>query len=256
MEVELLVTGLTSYILVFFRMVGMIVFNPLFARKNVPGQVRAALVLGITILIAPLLPVGTTATLSELALFLAMIQELLLGVAFGFVFQCFYYLLFTAGDIIDMGFGLSMAKAFDPGANVQVSMSGNLFQFLFVLYILTTNSHLVMIKMMADSYGIVPMGEVTFGAHVGSFIMSMFADAFLLMMQLTLPFIAAAIILEISMGILMKLIPQINVFSINFQLKIFLGFSLLFLFSNPISMFLIEYVDTALRTMEALLDVF
>lgn len=255
MEIDLLLTGMATYILVFARIGGMIFFNPLLSRRNLPTQFRLALVLGITILIAPVLPVGVVATMSDIEFMLALMRELLLGVAFGFVFQSFYYLLFTAGDIIDMGFGLSMAKAFDPGSSVQVSMSGNLFQFLFIMYIFVTNSHLVMIRLMAGSFGIVPMGTVTFGAEVASFMLTMFSDVFLLMMQLTFPFIGAAIILEASMGILMKLIPQINVFSINFQLKILFGFTLLFLFANPISQFLVAYVDTTFRSMAQLFGV-
>ena len=135
MQLDFMMESISVYILVFCRIGSMIFFNPLLARKNLPSQFKVALVLGITILITPALAADTNIIVTDLAFLLMMIKELLVGFACGFVFQMFYYLLFTAGDIIDMGFGLSMAKAFDPGTNIQLSMSGNLFQFVFILYI-------------------------------------------------------------------------------------------------------------------------
>jgi len=254
MTANLIIDGLSVYILVFSRMGGMLFFNPLLARKNVPSQVRAALALGLTILITPTVP-APAEELTDLVFIWMLCKELLVGAAFGFVFQIFYYLLFAAGDIIDLGFGMSMAKAFDPGTNIQISLSGNLFQILFVLYLFATNSHLVMIRLMASSYDIVGMGAVTFGADVGSFMFSLFSSAFQLIVQLCLPFLAASFVLEISMGILMKLIPQINVFSIHFQFKILVGLLLLFLFAQPTAAFMEKYISTMLASMKNLLGI-
>lgn len=250
MSVQGVVEGLVVYMLVFARIGGMILFNPLLSRKNIPTQVKLALILGITILLAPGLESTLPANLTDFALIFAMVQELLVGVACGFVFQVFYFLLFTAGDVVDMGFGLSMAKAFDPGTNIQASLSGNLFQLLFILYFFATDCHLVMIRIMAASYDLVGIGAVSFGADVGRFALDLFITAFSLIMRLAVPFIAASFVLEFAMGILMKLIPQINVFSIHFQLKIIFGFCLLFLFAGPTSEFLKQYIDTLMVSMQ------
>ena len=240
-----MVEGLNAYILVFCRMGGAILFNPFLTRRNVPSQVKIALMLGLTLLLAPSVG-GTLPEAFQENTFLlvsAMVEELLVGVACGYVFQIFYYLLFTAGDIIDMGFGLSMAKAFDPGTNIQLSRSGAFFQIIFLLYIFATNSHLLMIKIFASSYDIVSIGAVTFGENIAKFLLDLFVSTFSLAIHLALPFIAASFVLEISMGILMKLIPQINVFTIHFQFMIILGLFLLFFFAGPISNFLDNYMD-------------
>ena len=163
------------------------------------------------------------------------------------------YLLFMVGDIIDTGFGLSMAKVFDPGTSLQTSLSGNLMQMLFVLYFFATDSHLVFVRLMAASYDVVGVGAVEFGAQVGSFMMTLFSSAFTLAMQLTLPFLAASFVLEIAMGVLMKLIPQINVFVIHFQFKILLGLVLLFLFASPTANFVQNYMNTMFSKMQQLL---
>ena len=74
-------------------------------------------------------------------------------------------------------------------------------------------------------------------------------------MHLSIPFMAASLIAEIAMGVLMKLIPQINVFSIHFQLKIILGLGLLFLFAVPTSDFIQSYINEVFIQMQNLLKV-
>ncbi|NLL46721.1 MAG: flagellar biosynthetic protein FliR [Clostridiales bacterium] len=257
MALQLLVDNLNAYMLVFCRMGGIIFFNPLLSRKNIPTQFRIALVLGITILLTPGLDDSYATQLTQmLPMLFAMMKELVIGMAFGLVFQIFYYLLFTAGEVIDMGFGLAMAKAFDPGTNLQLSASGNILQLVFVLYFFSVNGHLLLIKIMASSYGIIGMGAVSFGPEIGTYIVSVFVEVFSLAMRLALPFIAASFVLEIAMGILMKLIPQINVFSLHFQIKILFGFTLLFLFAVPITEFLDSYIYNMFASLRKLLEVF
>lgn len=252
---DILIEGLSTYILVFCRIGGMIFFNPVLARRDLPSTVRVALVLCTTLLITPTLAAPAPAAFNDLVFLWAMVKELAVGFACGILFQFFYYMLFAAGDIIDMGFGLSMAKAFDPATNIQVSVSGKLLQLLFMMYFFATNSHLVFIYLMRSSYDMVGIGAVTFGANIGSFMMTLFSSVFMLAMQLALPYIAASFILEIAMGLLMKIIPQINVFAIHFQFKVLLGLLLLFLFAEPTSLFIREYISTMFSSMQNLLGI-
>ncbi len=252
MNLTFVLDSLNIYILVFFRVAGMILFNPLLSRRNVPGQIRAALCLGLTLLLAPGLLDTAAGDLNGGALILAMGKELALGLCGGVVFQYFYYLIFLAGDVIDTGFGLSMAKAFDPGTSIQMSLSGNLFQLIFILYLFATNSHLLLIRLIASSYDLVGIGAVRIGTNLARFMTTLFVSAFSLVMRLALPFLAASFVLEMSMGVLMKLIPQINVFSIHFQFKIILGIFLLFLFAVPTANFLENYMNTLFVSIQNL----
>jgi len=257
MALQILVDNLNAYILVFFRMGGVRFFNPVLSRKNIPAQFRIALVLGITILLTPTLDSTPALALSNmLSMLFAMMKELVIGMAFGYIFQLFYYLLFTVGDLADMGFGLSMARAFDPGTNLQMSVTGSVLQLVFVLYFFAVNGHLLLIKIMASSYGIVGMGAVNIGPELAKYAISIFLDAFSLAIRLSLPLVAASFVLEIAMGILMKLIPQINVFSIHFQIKILFGFILLFLFAVPITEFIDSYMYKMFVSLQKLLEVF
>lgn len=244
MGLDVLVASLPAFMLVFCRMAGIVIFNPVLARGNLPVRVRVALVIGLTLLLTPgLLRQGQTYPTDSFSLLLGMSMELFVGFACGVVFQFFYYMLFLVGDLVDTAFGLAMAKVMDPGTNLQMSFSSNFFQWLFVMYLFATDSHLLFIRIVASTYDIVGMGLVQFTPEITSFVLEMFLSAASLTMRLALPFIAASLVLEVAMGVLMKLIPQINVFSIHFQLKIILGFALLFLFAVPTATFIENYMN-------------
>lgn len=252
---SLTLNDVNTFALVFIRLGGMIFFNPLLSRRNVPAQFRIALVLGMTLLVMPSVNAGAIEALSGTSLVLAMLKELFAGLCLGMLFELYYFLLFVAGDVIDLGFGLSMAKAFDPSTNIQSSLSGGFFQLFFVVYFFVTNCHLVFVRLIVSTFDLIGLGAVHFGADVGSFMCTQFVFAFGLAMHLALPFMAASFVLEIGMGVLMKLIPQINVFSIHFQFKVLLGMGLLFLFAVPITEFVQSYINTLFLQLQALLGV-
>lgn len=255
MTLSLSIEAINLFALVFLRIGGMIFFNPLLNRKNLPTQFRIGLVLALTVIIVPTTTISSVEGLSGFMLFVAMAKELFAGFCFGFVFQIYYYMLFLAGDIIDMGFGLSMAKVFDPATNIQASISGNLFQYLFTVYFFLTDCHLIFIKLINSTFDIVGIGGFTFGENVGRFISTQFVSAFGLIMHLAIPFMAASFIMEIAMGVLMKLIPQINVFSVQFQFKIILGLGLLFMFAVPTADFIQSYINEVFVQMQNLLKI-
>lgn len=250
---RLTLTDVNTFALVFTRVGGIIFFNPLLNRKNLPTQFRIAVVIGLTLLIVPTVPPNAAAGTVGLSLVLAVVKELFAGICFGVVFQSYFYLLYAAGDAIDLGFGLSMAKAFDPSTNIQTSLTSGFFQLVFIVYFFITDCHLIFIRLILSTFDFIGLGAARFGADIGGFVCTQFISAFGLVMHLAVPFLAASFVLEIGMGVLMKLIPQINVFSIHFQFKILLGLSLLFLFSVPISEFIQSYINELFVQMNSLI---
>lgn len=242
--------SLQIFLLVFVRLAGMIFLNPLFARRNIPSQARTGLVLFLTVLIAPQIDPASLGRLDGFALTIVMCKELMLGALIGYVFQVFYYMLFFAGDYMDTAFGMSMAKVFDPGTNIQMSISSNLLSYWFVFYLFATNSHLAMIHLFASSFKMLPVGAIIISPEVATYMMEVFISAFSLVIRLLLPFAVTEFILEISMGILMKVIPQIHIFVINFQLKMGMGMLMLILFAPTISGFIDNFMVLTLDTLQ------
>lgn len=246
MSIQVMFASVLVYMLVLVRLLGMFLFNPLFARVNLPMMVRMGLILFLTLLLAPLQPPETmaqVAALNDIAFVFAIIRELCIGAIYGYVFQIFYHFLFFVGDMMDTDFGLSMAKTFDPASNIQLSFSSSLVSMLFLLYILATGSHLALIRMYADSFTLIPLGSATLSVDIATFLLKLFSSVFFLAIRMIAPFMVAEFILQASMGILMKFVPQITVFVINFQLRILLGLIMLFLFAPFIGQFLDRYID-------------
>lgn len=245
---------LDVFLLVFVRMGALLWMNPIFSRKNVPMMARVGIVFSISLLLAPLQDGAAVAALGPLDLVMAMIRELGLGLLMGLVFQIYYYMLYVAGDLMDTVFGLSMAKVMDPVSSVQASTWGQMLNVLFVLYFFATGSHLLMIKLFAYSYELVPVGAYTIMLpRVTAYLLTLFNSVFILAAKLALPFAAAEFIVEAAMGVLMKLIPQIHVFVINLQTKIIAGILLMIVFAQPLGDFIDHYVVSLMEEMQKVL---
>ena len=245
---------LLIYVLVFFRMAGLLAFNPILTHRSIPAQVRVALMLALTFFIAPGASEGYQLPATDAGFLWVMFCELTLGLGIGFIVQCFYYLLFTVGDVADQGFGLAMAKALNPDTNIQTSMTARVLQFFFVGYFFAANGHLIFLQIATSSYDFVGIGAATIFDKAPAFLISLFIQVFGLCMQLLAPFLVATITVEVSMGILMKLVPQMNIFVLHFQFKVMLGLFLMFLYASPVSKFIMNYETIMFQQMQKLLE--
>lgn len=251
---EEIFTEINVHLFVFVRIAGMLVFNPFLARRNMPSQMRVAFILGLTLVIAPGVNGAPVADIAGIELMVAMARELFLGLSCGFVAQLYYYFIFYAGDIMDQQMGMSMAKVFDPGTSIQMSISGSLLSMLLALYFFVTDCHLLLIKLFDYSYEIIPVGASSMTiATVASVFIDLFLTVMGLALKLAVPIIAVVFIMDVTMGILMKLIPQIHVFVINMQFKVLTGMLMLFLLAGPISGFMSKYVDLMFSSMERIM---
>lgn len=247
MEVNIAFANILTYMLVFVRLAGMLAFNPLLSRNNIPTNVRVGLVLFMTMLLAPLQPTSAMAAVYDLNTYMfifAVLRELAIGLVFGYIFQIFYYLLFFAGDIIDTDIGISMAKVMDPSTSIQTGFTSWVVTILFTLYVFATGSHLTLLHIFADTFKTIPVGTFQLNTNIVQFVLMLFTRTFSLVIRLVAPFMVAEVILQASMGILMKFIPQITVFVINFQMRILLGIIMLYLFAPFIGQFVDAYIDT------------
>ncbi|MEG2916223.1 MAG: flagellar biosynthetic protein FliR, partial [Oscillospiraceae bacterium] len=161
----------------------------------------------------------------------------------------FNYMLIFAGEILDMQLGLAMSKVFDPGTSIQMSVTSNLLNIIFVLYFFACDAHLAYINIIADSFGVVQIGAGIVGSQFLDFVVGMFTHSINLCIKLTLPFLAAQFTTEILMGVLMKMVPQIHVFVINIQVKLVMGIFLLFLYAYFIGDFIDKYMGIMLTAM-------
>ncbi|MBE6860341.1 MAG: flagellar biosynthetic protein FliR [Ruminococcus sp.] len=230
-------------------MAAIIVLNPVFSRQSIPAVAKTGLIALLTIIITPYIEVpALTTTMIDFLICIA--KEFFIGFLLTFVFNIYYYMLMFAADLMDTQFGLSMAKMMNPQTNIQSATTGNLLNVVFMLYFFVTNSHLVLIGTAVGSYEAVPAGLTAIDI-MGSctFVIELFSSVFVLALRLALPYVAAEFVLELCLGLLMKLVPQIHAFVIHMQGKIILGLILLLALSIPMTNFIDNYITKMLGSM-------
>lgn len=244
---------LTLFLLITARMSGCVLFNQLLGRRGVPGMVKAGFILLLSVSVFSMRPIGVEVPNTLIGLALSFLLELFLGYILGLVINLFFYIPVMAGATIDMQMGFSMASTYDPASGIQVTATSSLFNLLMSLLFFTENGHHTLIRIFAVSGQVVPFGAVTLGENLYAALVELFIDCTLLGVKMAMPILAAEMMGQVGMGILMKVIPQINVFVINIDLKVILGLTLLFLFLTPFSQFLLEAEIRMLVTLQEVL---
>lgn len=204
-------------------MTGVIFFNPVFGRASVPVLVKIGLSLGIALNIAYGLTGSYVADYTTIDLLIAMLREFAVGYALSFIMQLFLAVFHIGGELTDLQLGFSMAQMYDPTTNSQVSITGNLMTIMYVLLFFITNSHLNLMAIAAKSYNLVPVGLGGVSGKIGVYFIELFGYILVYAVQLALPVIITEILTEVAVGILMRVVPNINVFVVNLQLKIIVG---------------------------------
>lgn len=245
---------LTLFLYITARISGFVLFNPVLGRRNIPGIFRSGLILVLSVFVISFTaPAAVRIPGSVVEMGLRILLELALGYLLGLVMNFFFYIPQLAGHAIDTQMGMTMNQVYDASAQANLSVSSVLLNTLMTLLFFTAGGHHTLLRMMLTSHGIVPFGAVTLGLDAANAMLELFVECTLLAVKLCMPILAAELLGQLGMGVLMKVIPQINVFSINIELKVIIGLGLLLLLMAPFSEFLLEAERAMLDSMYTLL---
>jgi len=207
----------------------MIMLAPVFGARGVPGLVRLGLAASITVLVYPLISAVKPSIPIELLPYVAVVvKEVLVGLVIGFVIYTMTAVLQGAGQLIDFQMGFTIGAAIDPVYGVQSPMMGNFQMVLATMLLLSTNSHHYLIAAMVKSYAYIPINPSNLPSHF-TFYAQLVANVFALAIQLAMPVFGALLVSDLGVGLLSRTVPQLNIFSIVFPVKIIFGFIILFL---------------------------
>jgi len=234
---------------VFMRMTGCIMFNPIFGRKSIPAIVKIALTFLLALFTYNLIPPQTIEISNLFEYSFLLMKEILVGFAVGFVMQLFMAVIMLGGEFIDFNMGISMSKIYDPQSNVSMAVTASIINVMFVLIFFATNAHLTMIKIFISLGQVSPYGDISLQPATLNEIVSLFSLVFTYALKLALPILAIEFITEMGVGLLMKAVPQINIFAVNIQLKIFIGFACIVILVGPYAKFVEKLIEIMLEKM-------
>lgn len=241
------------FFLILSRMSGFVLFNPIFGRQNVPGIVKSGLVLLLSITVFPVTTYRPAVPESILELGVLLLLELAMGYLLGMVINLFFYIPLLGGETIDIQMGMSMGRTYDPSSQTSTTVTASLLNLLLMLLFFAANGHQTLLRIILVSGRIVPFGAAAFGQELYGAVVELFINCTILGIKLCMPILAAELLGQMGMGILMKVIPQINVFAINIELKVIIGLTLLLLLISPFSEYLLRAEREMLRQIQYLL---
>ena len=228
MLAELLATDIFLFMLVFSRIGSALMLLPGFGEVSIPSRVRLVIALAISLILLPAISDSLPALPSDTsALLLLLGGEIAVGLAIGMVGRLLITSLQVGGTIIAFNTGLGAAQMFDPQAQQQGAIIGAFFSTMGVTLLFVTNLHHLMLAALAESYVAFVPGE---GLPVGDFAdlaSQLVAKSFRLGFQMAMPVLIVSMIVYISMGLMARLMPQIQIFFIALPIQLFAGLSIL-----------------------------
>jgi flagellar biosynthetic protein FliR len=216
------------FFLIFARIGGALMVMPAFGERQVPARMRLMLALVITLVVSPvLMDTLPGAPESPWALFILLGGEIVVGLFMGTLARLLISALSVAGQAIS--FQMSLANAFfaDPAFSQQSSLPANFLMTLALLLIFVTNLHHMLLRAVINSYGLFVPGAALPVEDFAGAIVDMIAESFLLALQLASPFLVVGLLLYLGLGLLGRLMPQVQVFFVAMPLQIALGLTVM-----------------------------
>ncbi len=196
---------------------------PFFSLRNVPQKVKLGFSIALAIILFQVLPYQPLVYVGVIGFAGLIIKEALAGLIMGFFANICAQILSFAGGMIDMEIGFSMVQEYDPVSATQVTITSNFYQYAIMLMMFVTNLHHYIITALVDSFTIVPLGKIVINVTIYKAFLQFIVDYFIIGFRIILPIFAAMLIVNTVLAILAKVAPQMNMFVIGMQLKVFVG---------------------------------
>ena len=222
MEALLLLQLVPTFVLVFFRLAGMMLFAPLFGSSRIPRRVRALLVLVLAMGVAPgVSPAALPDNTWELAM--AVGGEMAFGLAMGMALSLVFVAVQWAGEMIGQQMGLNLSEVFDPQFGASGSVLGELYFMLTLVVFLLIDGHHAMLRGVRDSFEALPL--LTVGVDRGAFdtVVGLLGGATVLTIRLAAPILVTMLVVDLVLGLIGKTMPQMNVMSAGLTLRAVVG---------------------------------
>lgn len=227
---------------------------PPFNTRMIPVQAKIGLAVALAIPVAP--QVAATAPEAEVGpLVVAVLMQVAIGLALGFVVQLVFAAVQAAGELIDLFAGFTIAATYDPFTNANQAVFGRFYQLLAVAMLFALDGHLMLVHGFLASFSVSPSGMPNLGAGSGELIDAL-GLFFLAALQIAAPLLGALFLTEVALGLLSKAAPQMNVFTLGFPIKILLTFGLVGLALPLLPRAIDALLRAAVRSAQVMLGAF
>lgn len=219
-----------------FRILGLIAASPLYGNRSIPARTKVILGIALTLVIAPTVPAVAPLDPVSLPGLLIVAQQLLIGLAMGFSIRIIFSAVEIAGEIIGLTMGLGFATFFDPQSQGRSSAISQFLALMATMAFLAVDGHLVLVQILAESFVTLPISSNPIAAFGFKQVADWGGKIFSAGLQLSMPILAALLLVNIALGILTRAAPQLNLFGIGFPLTLATGFLMIWMILPYLSM--------------------
>lgn len=218
---------IAAYFWPFSRIGACFMVAPIFGARFVPIRLRLVLALAVTVIAAPLLPSLPEVPVFSIAGIVITLQQVLIGIALGFMLQLIFDAIGLGGQLIANSMGLSFAFNVDPMRGASTPALGQFYLLLTTMTFVALDGHLALIEVLVRGFETLPPGETGIGASglwtVMSFTSRMFAGA----LSVALPGMTALLVVNLAFGVMSRAAPTLNLFGVGFPIMLVFGLGIL-----------------------------
>ncbi|MDP1785335.1 MAG: flagellar biosynthetic protein FliR [Sulfuricurvum sp.] len=250
---ELFSEGRTAaFILLFTRFSALFMAVPIFSHANIPMSLKAAMAFFFTVVFYDSLP-PLQIPLDSLTMTVAILGEMLFGLAVGIVLQLAYHVITFAGGQISFMMGFSLASAIDPQSGVSMPIVSQFLALVALMILMAFDLHHWIILFASESIASVPLGGFMITPELFRYIMHATMNMFVVGFMIAFPITALSMLADVIFGMLMKTMPQFNLLVIGMPIKIGVAFLVLMATLSATMMIVTSQMQSAYNFLETLL---
>ena len=239
-----------AFMLMFARIGTMVMLLPGLGELSVPPRIRLTVALLLAAVLFPLHRGAYEINLQAPGpVLISLAQELIVGGVLGLTARLTISALQVAGSVVAQQLGLGFVTTVDPTQGQQGIILGNFLTILGITLIFATDLHHLVIAALNDSYRLFRPGEVPMVGDVAALVTRIIGGAFRVGIQLAAPFLVFGLVFNLALGILSRLMPQMQVFFVGMPLSIMIGFLILLLVVGAMMGGFLGYVEGVLREL-------
>ena len=256
MQLQFTVENLEYFLFIVTRVSAFVFTAPFFNFGSIPRQLKVAFTLIFSTLLYLTLPYTEITYPGVIGFTLMIMSEALAGALLGYFTNIVMTILNFTGRLIDMEIGFAMVTMYDPVFKVDTSVSGNLYNYFVIILLLIGNFHHYFLRAFVDAFRVIPIGRAVVNANVVNIIVDFLGNYFLIAMRLMLPIYATMLLVNVVLGVMAKVAPQMNMFVVGIQLKLLGGLVVMVLMMTMLpgvaDYLTKEMQDVFLKAVEAL----
>ncbi len=242
---------IVGFILLFFRFGAMFMATPIFSHNSIPMTIKFSMAFFFSIVFYSSMP-AFVMEITVPSLIVAILSELLFGLAIGVILQIAFNVITFAGGIISFMMGFSMASAIDPQSGISMPIISQFLSLMALMILFVIDMHHWILIYINDSLSAIPLGGFTMQENLFNYIISATANMFMVGFMIAFPIIALSWLADVIFGMLMKTMPQFNLLVIGFPIKIMVAFVVLIATFSATMLILKSQMQEAFNYLEML----